>query len=290
MITCDAFLNTDRQAYQVKKNEHPITIQLAGTDPNKFAKCSEIAEVNGYDEINLNIGCPSNKVIKGEFGAILMDYPEKVSKCVKEIKKSCSLPISIKTRLGLGYDKNLNRLKKLIDMTKDSGCTNFIIHARNAILGKLSPKKNRTVPELRYEDVLYIKKTYPDLKIILNGGISTLDDIKKNIKDYDGIMIGRKIYDEPMFLLELEKELFDMNKTTSIKKLVYTYKSYIDEEIKNGENKYYMLRHLYNIYYKTEYSKKWKHLLSSIIQGKSNIENLLNFTVVCDEEKIHTNS
>tara|TARA_B100000029_G_C17605952_1_gene967399 strand:- start:5503 stop:6450 length:948 start_codon:yes stop_codon:yes gene_type:complete len=290
MITCDAYLNTNRKTYKVKKSEHPITIQLAGTDPYKFAKCSEIAETNGYDEINLNIGCPSSKVLKGQFGAILMNYPEKVSQCVKEIKKSCSLPISIKTRLGLGYDKNLDRLRKLIDMTENSGCTNFIIHARNAILGKLSPKKNRTIPELRYQDVLFIKNIYPDLKIILNGGISTLDDIKCNIKHYDGIMIGRKIYDDPLFLLKLEKEFFHINKDIIIEDILFKYKMYMDNEIKRGENKYYMLRHLYNLYCKTSYSKKWKNYLSSIMQNKLNFENLLNFSATYNEKKISINS
>ena len=204
MITCDSFLHTDRRNYIVKEEEKNLTIQLAGSDPKKYGLCASIIEENGYNEINLNIGCPSSKVVKGEFGACLMKDPDKVADCVFEIKKSCNLPISIKTRLGLGYEENLDLLFSLIDKTKDSGCSKYIIHARNAILNGLSPKKNRKIPLLRYADVSVVKNTYPDLEFYLNGGVEDILEIRKNIDKFDGLMIGRKIYDNPMFLNEIE--------------------------------------------------------------------------------------
>ena len=150
MITCDAFLHTDRKHYKVNSREKGLTIQLAGSDPKKYGKCAKIIEEQGYSEINLNIGCPSTKVIKGDFGACLMNSPELVSEFIYEIKISSSLPVSIKTRLGLGYEHNLNLLYNLIDQTHKAGCNKFFIHARNAILDGLSPKKNRKIPLLRY--------------------------------------------------------------------------------------------------------------------------------------------
>ena len=174
MITCDSFLHTNRKNYVVKEGEKNLTIQLAGSDPKKYGQCASIIEEQGYDEINLNIGCPSSKVVKGEFGACLMNNPEKVADCVYEIKKSCDLPVSIKTRLGLGYEENLDLLFTLINKTKSSGCSKYIIHARNAILNGLSPKKNRKIPLLRYADVTTVKNSFPDLEFYLNGGVEDI--------------------------------------------------------------------------------------------------------------------
>ena len=277
MITCDSFLHTDRKNYTVKEEEKNLTIQLAGSDPKKYGLCASIIEEKGYNEINLNIGCPSSKVVKGEFGACLMRDPDKVADCVYEIKKSCSLPISIKTRLGLGYEENLDLLFNLIDKTKDSGCGKYIIHARNAILNGLSPKKNRKIPLLRYADVSVIKNAYPDLKFYLNGGVDDILEIRKNINKFDGLMIGRKIYDNPMFLNEIEEKIYGNEGVLSRKSILDEYLKYaLSPENKDTSN-YLLLRHLFSLYYNTSSSKKWKKFIHDIIQSDKNIELITNF-------------
>ena len=286
MITCDSFLHTNRKDYVVKEGEKNLTIQLAGSDPKKYGQCASIIEDQGYDEINLNIGCPSSKVVKGEFGACLMNNPDKVAECVYEIKQSCDLPISIKTRLGLGYEENLDLLFTLINKTKVFGCNKYIIHARNAILNGLSPKKNRKIPLLRYADVTTVKNTFPDLEFYLNGGVENISEIKKNINKFDGLMIGRRIYDNPVFLNQIEKEIYNNNKTLSRQSILKKYLEYaLSLQNKNTSN-YLLLRHLFSLYYNTSSSKKWKKFLHDIIQSDKDIELITNFEESTYDEEI----
>jgi len=286
MITCDSFLHTNRKDYVVKEGEKNLTIQLAGSDPKKYGQCASIIEDQGYDEINLNIGCPSSKVVKGEFGACLMNNPDKVAECVYEIKQSCDLPISIKTRLGLGYEENLDLLFTLIDKTKASGCSKYIIHARNAILNGLSPKKNRKIPLLRYADVTTVKDSFPGLEFYLNGGVEDISEIRKNINKFDGLMIGRRIYDNPMFLNQIEKEIYNNNEILSRQGILKKYLKYaLSFQNKNTSN-YLLLRHLFSLYYNTSSSKKWKKFLHDIIQSDKDIELITNFEESTYDEEI----
>ena len=286
MITCDSFLHTNRKDYVVKEGEKNLTIQLAGSDPKKYGQCASIIEDQGYDEINLNIGCPSSKVVKGEFGACLMNNPDKVAECVYEIKKSCDLPISIKTRLGLGYEENLDLLFTLINKTKVFGCSKYIIHARNAILNGLSPKKNRKIPVLRYADVTTVKDSFPGLEFYLNGGVEDISEIRKNINKFDGLMIGRRIYDNPMFLNQIEKEIYNNNETLSRQSILKKYLKYaLSLQNKNTSN-YLLLRHLFSLYYNTSSSKKWKKFLHDIIQSDKDIELITNFEESTYDEEI----
>ena len=286
MITCDSFLHTNRKDYVVKEGEKNLTIQLAGSDPKKYGQCASIIEDQGYDEINLNIGCPSSKVVKGEFGACLMNNPDKVAECVYEIKQSCDLPISIKTRLGLGYEENLDLLFTLINKTKVFGCSKYIIHARNAILNGLSPKKNRKIPLLRYADVTTVKDSFPGLEFYLNGGVEDISEIRKNINKFDGLMIGRRIYDNPMFLNQIEKEIYNNNETLSRQSILKKYLKYaLSLQNKNTSN-YLLLRHLFSLYYNTSSSKKWKKFLHDIIQSDKDIELITNFEESTYDEEI----
>ena len=286
MITCDSFLHTNRKDYVVKKEEKNLTIQLAGSDPKKYGQCASIIEDQGYDEINLNIGCPSSKVVKGEFGACLMNNPDKVAECVYEIKQSCDLPISIKTRLGLGYEENLDLLFTLINKTKVFGCSKYIIHARNAILNGLSPKKNRKIPLLRYADVTTVKDSFPGLEFYLNGGVEDISEIRKNINKFDGLMIGRRIYDNPMFLNQIEKEIYNNNEILSRQGILKKYLKYaLSFQNKNTSN-YLLLRHLFSLYYNTSSSKKWKKFLHDIIQSDKDIELITNFEESTYDEEI----
>ena len=286
MITCDSFLHTNRKDYVVKEGEKNLTIQLAGSDPKKYGQCASIIEDQGYDEINLNIGCPSSKVVKGEFGACLMNNPDKVAECVYEIKQSCDLPISIKTRLGLGYEENLDLLFTLINKTKVFGCSKYIIHARNAILNGLSPKKNRKIPVLRYADVTTVKDSFPGLEFYLNGGVEDISEIRKNINKFDGLMIGRRIYDNPMFLNQIEKEIYNNNENLSRQGILKKYLKYaLSLQNKNTSN-YLLLRHLFSLYYNTSSSKKWKKFLHDIIQSDKDIELITNFEESTYDEEI----
>ena len=286
MITCDSFLHTNRKDYVVKEGAKNLTIQLAGSDPKKYGQCASIIEDQGYDEINLNIGCPSSKVVKGEFGACLMNNPDKVAECVYEIKQSCDLPISIKTRLGLGYEENLDLLFTLINKTKVFGCSKYIIHARNAILNGLSPKKNRKIPVLRYADVTTVKDSFPGLEFYLNGGVEDISEIRKNINKFDGLMIGRRIYDNPMFLNQIEKEIYNNNETLSRQSILKKYLKYaLSLQNKNTSN-YLLLRHLFSLYYNTSSSKKWKKFLHDIIQSDKDIELITNFEESTYDEEI----
>ena len=286
MITCDSFLHTNRKDYVVKEEEKNLTIQLAGSDPKKYGQCASIIEDQGYDEINLNIGCPSSKVVRGEFGACLMNNPDKVAECVYEIKQSCDLPISIKTRLGLGYEENLDLLFTLINKTKVFGCSKYIIHARNAILNGLSPKKNRKIPLLRYADVTTVKDSFPGLEFYLNGGVEDISEIRKNINKFDGLMIGRRIYDNPMFLNQIEKEIYNNNEILSRQGILKKYLKYaLSFQNKNTSN-YLLLRHLFSLYYNTSSSKKWKKFLHDIIQSDKDIELITNFEESTYDEEI----
>ena len=276
MTTCDAYLFTDRRNYKVDTNEHHISIQLAGSDPKKFAKCAKIIEANGYDELNINVGCPSSKVIKGAFGACLMKEPKILSSIVTEINEHSDIPISIKTRLGLNYDESLDLLINLITETRAVGCRKFIIHARNAILGGLSPKKNRSIPKLRYQDAETIKKMFPDLEFIINGGIEEIELIEEKLDIFDGVMIGRKIYSDPIFIQRLQNHLdgkvFQLSRSEIVEK-------YLDaiQLLKHHNSNYLILRHLFGLYYNTSKSKKWKKLLHQIISEDLNVNELRKF-------------
>lgn len=288
MVTCDAFLNTNRKNYKVNPEEGNLIIQLAGSEASKFSECAKIIEGQGYSEINLNIGCPSTKVIKGRFGACLMEHPNDVAEFVYQIKKSCSLPVSIKTRLGLGYGEDLKLLKKLISTTTDAGCLKYFIHARNAILNGISPKKNRKIPALRYDDALQIKEMFPDLIFILNGGLESIKDLKSNLSLFDGLMIGRKIYSEPLFLFDIESEVFGSLFAKSRLEILNEYNVYATRHSKDGVKNYLLLRHLYNLYYNTHSSKKWKKYLHEIIALNKNISDIIKFEEIQYEENIQT--
>ncbi len=275
MITVDSLIRGNLRNYTVNKQEHPLVAQIAGNDSDKFIECAEILTKSGFDEINLNIGCPSEKVVKGGFGACQIIDPFKVAEFVEAIKSCTDLPVSIKTRLGLGYDQDLDDIKKFIRLTSEAGCETFYIHARNAILNGLSTRKNRSVPPLRYDDVMILKETFPHLKIYINGGIVNLEDLNELLAVYGGVMLGRKIYDDPMFLNDIEKKIFFSNNYLSTQKVISRY---IDQlELKDNQNKLFALRHLTNLYKGTCYAKKWRKYLHSVINSDQPLQNIKNF-------------
>lgn len=209
MITTSAILNGDqKKLLSFSDVEHPVALQLGGSDPTDLATCAKIGEDYGYDAINLNCGCPSDRVQKGAFGACLMADPQLVADGVAAMKAAVNIPVTVKCRIGIDDSDDYNFLEDFIKRVSAAGCDTFIIHARKAWLKGLSPKENREIPPLRYDIAAEIKKNYPDLSIILNGGLTTLDQIQDALKTFDGVMIGREAYNNPYSLTEMELALF----------------------------------------------------------------------------------
>ena len=190
--------------------EKPLALQVGGSDKKELSEVAKIAEDMGYDEVNINLGCPSKKVQKNMFGACLMKEPNLVSECINEMIHSCNIPVTAKTRIGFDDTEDFDYLNKFILKLKEAGCKTFILHARKAILKGLTPKQNLNIPKLNYEMVYKIKKENPGLEIIINGGISKIEEIKNHLKKCDGVMIGRAIYQNPYFLVDIEREIFNV--------------------------------------------------------------------------------
>ncbi len=244
-------------------SEHPIVLQVGGSDPEMMANAARMGADAGFDEININVGCPSDRVQSGQFGACLMSSPELVARCVESMRSVCEIPITIKTRIGIDDDDNYEFLRNFIAVNVDAGCTSYIVHARKAILSGLSPKENRSVPPLNYPRVYHLKEEFPDLRIILNGGIASIDDCRKHMQHVDGVMIGRQAYHQPWFLTELEQE-FDggerepLTREDAIRKML----PYIDRELADGAELKHITRHLLGLFAGQPGARAWRRYLS----------------------------
>ena len=223
------------------------------------------------------------KLWEGVFGACQIKDPHKVAEFVESIKSCTHLPVSIKTRLGLGFEQDLDDIKEFITLTNQAGCNIYYIHARNAILNGLSTRKNRTVPPLRYHDVMNLKREFPSSNIYINGGITTISDIRELLEIYGGVMLGRKIYDDPMFLNEIEKYIFSSNKQLSTSEVINEYIDQLD--IEDNKNKLYALKHLTNLFKGTCNAKKWRKFLHSMINSDQPLENIKNFIYRSNDEE-----
>ena len=226
-------------------DEHPLALQLGGSDPYALAEASSISEEFGYSEVNLNAGCPSSKVQKGRFGAVLMKEPKLVAKCISQMKEATTLPVTVKCRIGVDdMDQNIH-LDNFIKEVSSAGCNTFIIHARKAWLKGLSPKDNREIPPLNYERVYKLKNTFPDLKFIINGGIKSLHESSKHLQHVDGVMIGREAYENPLLLAEVDSVIFlDKKVFKSRSDILKSLIPYIGEELERGTKISHITRHL----------------------------------------------
>ena len=238
MIHANAILkgNVDR-LLSFDECEHPVGLQLGGSDPKSLAEAAIIGQEYGYDEINLNVGCPSKKVKSGNFGVFLMKNVELLSKCVNEVKKSIDVPFSIKCRIGVDDFEGEEYLKNFISTISDYEISTFVIHARKAISG-LDTKRNRSIPPLNYDLVFKMKELFPDLNIIINGGIEEVSEVKKLLNNVDGVMLGRKIYSDPAFLLQIDQEIYQDDTKLDFTSGMQNYMSYIlDLENKKDVNR-----------------------------------------------------
>mgnify|MGYP001487962570 FL=1 len=233
MIATGAILNGDRKKIlEYSEFEKPVALQLGGSNSKELSECCKIVEDFGYDEINLNLGCPSKKVQKNKFGACLIKEPDLVADCLSSMVHSTKLPITVKTRIGFDDVEDFGYLNSFVEKIKKTGVKTVILHARKAILKGLSPKENLRIPKLNYQMVYDIKKANPEIEIIINGAITNIKEIKSHLKKVDGVMIGRAIYQSPYFLSDIEKEIFNNNNILSREQIVEKLVEYIDKEVK----------------------------------------------------------
>tara|TARA_B100000123_G_scaffold269325_2_gene245225 strand:- start:1769 stop:2752 length:984 start_codon:yes stop_codon:yes gene_type:complete len=263
MIVANAIIRGNRnKLLSFKKISNPVTLQVGGSNPKELAEVCKISEDYGYREINLNLGCPSKKVQKNKFGACLMQEPDLVAECIEAMCKSTKLPITIKTRIGYNDVEDFDFLKSFIKTLKDAGSQKFIIHARKALLKKLTPKENLNIPPLKYDFVHNLKHYFKNEEIIINGGIKTTEEIKNHLLKVDGVMIGRAIYQSPYFLAEIEREIFKNNNVPSRAEVMEKLIPYIQEQTSKGAQLNHIMRHTVGLFHGQKGSKIWKQYLS----------------------------
>ncbi len=273
MITADALYHGDSDRFlKFHNSEHPIALQIGGNDPAKMMLAAKKGENAGYDEININVGCPSDRVVSGSFGACLMAYPDIIAECILSIKDVVTVPVTVKTRIGIDDLDSFDFLYDFIQRVSESGCNAFIVHARKAILKGLSPKENRTIPALNYERAYELKKHNSALTIILNGGIDSIEACKKHLQVVDGVMIGRKAYQDPWFITKLGNEvlgndLLVLNRVDVIKEM----HSYVENQAKIGISVNKITRHMIGLFHGKPGARAWRRLLSQPNFSNKNI-------------------
>ena len=264
MVTTGAILHGSKSRFLNFNNvENPIAFQLGGSNPLELASCVRIIEDYGYDEINLNIGCPSDRVQNARFGACLMAEPKLVAECVKAMNNAVSIPVTVKTRIGIDDQDSYEELVNFISTVARAGCETLIIHARKAWLSGLSPKQNRDVPPLRYDVVYQIKNDFPELEIILNGGVTSLESAKQILQHVDGVMMGREAYHNPYLLAEVDEKLFlepGLIKTRN--EVVMGLLPYITDQLFNGERLHSITRHILGLFHSVSGARTWRRILS----------------------------
>lgn len=277
MVTTGAILFGDKNRYlEFNQEEHPISLQLGGSVVKDMTACAKIGEDFGYDEININVGCPSDRVQKGAFGACLMKTPEVVADCVNEMQNQVNIPITVKSRIGVDEQESYKDLFNFIETVSKAGCKTFIIHARKAWLKGLSTKENRTIPVLNYEFVYKIKQDFPRLNIVINGGLKSLEETQQHLNKVDGVMMGRSIYHNPFLLSQVDNEIYhkpneEIDRKIILEKMVY----YMEQQMKLGVPLRSMTRHILGLYHSQPNSKKFKQMLSGKIVELQEIKDFI---------------
>lgn len=278
MVTTGALIFGDNRRFlRNDESEHPVVLQLGGSDPTDLATCAKMGEEAGYDEINLNCGCPSDRVQSGSFGACLMKEPELVAQGVKAMSEAVSIPVTVKCRIGIDDSPDYTFLEDFISTVSEAGCKTFIIHARKAWLQGLSPKENRDIPPLQYDIAAKIKAAFPDLKIEVNGGIKTIAQISAMLGmdnappacgheafNFDGTMIGREAYQNPWFLREIEEVFYKTDKLLSEEEIIEKMIAYIEKQQKEYETPIKSVtRHMTGLFQGRVGARKWRQILST---------------------------
>ncbi len=276
MITTGALVHGKKlEILDYSPEEHPVALQLGGSDPKDLAYCAKLAAARGYDEINLNCGCPSDRVLKGKFGACLMAEPDLVADCVDAMRQAVDIPVTVKSRIGIDNQDSYQFLLDFVGKIAERGCDTFIIHARKALLNGLSPAENRLIPPLNYERAYQIKKDFPQLNIILNGGIKTVEQVKEALKYTDGVMIGREAYTNPWFMAEIEREVRGNATQMTRKGVVEALLPYIRAELAAGTELKDITRHILGLYQGVPGARRWRQILSQESHKPAANENVV---------------
>jgi tRNA-dihydrouridine synthase A len=263
MVTTGAVLHGPRERLLgFDSCEHPVALQLGGSDPADLAACARIAEDLGYDEINLNVGCPSDRVQSGRFGACLMREPELVADCMAAMKAAVSVPVTVKCRIGVDDQDPGEALFRLVDLSAQAGVTTFIVHARKAWLQGLSPKENRDIPPLDYPLVYRLKRERPDLTIVINGGVASLDEAAAHLDHVDGVMLGRAAYHEPGILGAADARIFGEGGTVDPFEAVERYRPYIAGRLSAGAHLAGITRHMLGLFHGRPGARSWRRILT----------------------------
>ena len=269
MVATKSAIHGDRKKILgFNKIEKPLALQVGGSDKQELSQVSKIAEDLGYDEININLGCPSKKVQKNKFGACLIKEPDLVAECIDKMVNSCKIPVTAKTRIGYDKVENFEYLNSFVKKISDAGCKTIILHARKAILKGLTPKENLKIPKLNYPLVYEIKKLNKDLEIIINGGITDVEQINIHLNKCDGVMIGRAIYQNPYFLAEIEKKIFNNPNVPSRSEVAEKLVHYVKNEVKKGTRVNQIMRHTVGLYHGQNGANKWKRYLSDNMMAR----------------------
>ncbi len=269
MVATKSAIHGDRKkVLGFNKVEKPLALQVGGSDEEELSTVCKIAEDMGYDEININLGCPSKKVQKNKFGACLIKEPDLVAECINKMISSCKIPVTAKTRIGFDDTENYNHLNSFVNKISEAGCKTIILHARKAILKGLTPKENLKIPKLNYPLVYEIKKTNKNLEIIINGGITNSEQIKEHLNNCDGVMIGRTIYQNPYFLAEIENKIFNNTNIPSRSEVAEKLVEYVQEEVKKGTRVNQIMRHTVGLYHGQNGANKWKRYLSDNMMAR----------------------
>lgn len=270
MITTGAILNGDQEfLLGYSDSEHPIVLQLGGSNAEELATCSAIAQQRGYDEINLNVGCPSDKVQHHKIGACLMAEPLLVKECLQAMDEACDRPITVKHRIGLDDDDSYDSLLQFVDQVQGPHCQVFYVHARNAILQGLSPKQNREIPPLQYDKVYRLKQDFPDLEIIINGGIDSIEQCQQHLQQVDGVMLGRAAYHNSAILLDVDSEIYTTDTNINRHDVVQGYLTYMAAQHDKGTAWHHMAKHLMGLFQGLPGARNMRRHLSENIHGPS---------------------
>ena len=264
MVTTGALIHGDRERFLGHADaEHPLGLQLGGSDPADMARCAVIGQAAGFDEININVGCPSDRVQAGRFGACLMLEPDLVARCFSAMQAQVSIPVTVKCRLGVDEKDQFDDLIEFVDTVAGAGCSVFFVHARKAWLSGLSPRENREIPPLQYERVYALKERYPEMTVVINGGITEMDQVIGHLEKVDGVMVGREAYQNPWSLARVDETLFDgLPDGKSRSDVLDRYKQYMESQLKNGVPLKRMARHLLGLFQGQPGARVWRRVLS----------------------------
>lgn len=265
MIVAEAIVRNDPARFLAfHPDERPVALQLGGADPDTLARAAALAEAFSYDEVNLNCGCPSDRVQSGRFGACLMTEPATVAACVSAMRRATTLPVTVKHRIGVDDRDDYDFMRAFVDRVAEAGCRTFIVHARKAVLQGLSPKENREIPPLRYELVRRLKAERPDLEIVLNGGLKTLDACERELRCVDGVMLGREAYDNPWLLAEVDQRLYgDDRPAPARREVALAMADYLEAESARGTPPHAVTRHMLGLFQGVPGARAWRRRLSA---------------------------